>query len=442
MVKYVSTLVFVLATSALVLVGCSESKDEGKSKTTKPQGNATKPNPVANAPKLEAKKQWYVAELKLKEGGPGTAFFFLQVPQGGAEGKAIVRTGEHEMDAGYEWKGDQVVIPFPLFHTKLIATRAADGVLKGTWQSESRTWGKASMDFKATPIDAPTVAALRTADLAGEPNSAFNGLWKLAMADGAASVQLTVKPDGAAVGMFNFPSGSHLHIGGVAAGDKVRLGGFDGTSAYVVTATLADKALQIDWAVGQDFGWKEQIKGERVESVEFEAGARMIQGADNLEIADFDVETLKGKPTIVELAGSWCITCKFIAPFLVEIYKKYHPKGLEMVTLTYEFTDDDAYNKKASADFKRDYSIPWNVIPMMGGLDDAAEILPLTMEGMELGAFPYSIFLTAEGKVQHIHAGFPASGSKEYESAKADYEKHVEALLASAKPAGKSKKKK
>lgn len=432
MVKY-AALVFVLVASVPALVSCSKSKDDDKSATT--GKTPTKPGKVEApvAPKVEAKLQWYRAELALESGGPGAALFFLQVPLGGAKGEAVVRTGEHDLKAEHRWDGDKLVVPFTLFHTELTATRAADGTLSGAWNSASRTWGKASLAFKATPIDKPAVAQLRTDDYKDKPTGAFTGVWKLAMKDGATRLKLAVKPDGDATGSFSFPSGAHLHLGGVAAGDKVRLSGFDGTSVYLVQATVTGDTIKMDWAAGQDFSWSETLSGERVKDFEMQAGPRLIQGADNLELADFDVKTLLGKPTIVELAGSWCITCKFVAPFLVKMYDKYQPQGLQMVTLTYEFTDDDAYNKKAAADFKRDYGIKWEVIAMMGDLEEAAEILPLTLEGMELGAFPYSIFLSPEGKVIDIHAGFPAIGSAEYKEATAEYEKKVQALLSTAK---------
>lgn len=440
MIHRVST--FVIAFAACALVSCSSDKDKKKPAEKQPH-STTAGGPQTDPPKpaVEARKQWYLAELALAAQGdnPGPAHFFLQVPQGGAPGPAIVRSGDHDVEAKHTWNGDKLEIPFPLFHTKLSATRAADGTLAGTWNSESRTWGKAALTFTARPIAEPTVAALRTEGYTDKPNDGFSGTWKLAMEGGPVRLQLTVKPDGQALASFSFPSGSYLHLGGVASADKLRLSGFDGTSPYRITAALNGETMQVKWAVSQDFGWRETFQGERVDKLEVEGGPRLIQGADNLELADFDVAQLAGKPTIVELAGSWCITCRFIAPFLVEMYGKYREKGLHMVTLTYEFTEDEAYNKQAADNFKREYGITWDVIPMMGGIEEAADILPQTLEGMELGAFPYSIFLDAAGKVRYIHAGFP-SDPKAQAEAKVEYERQIQALLASAaKGSGKKK---
>lgn len=434
----VSRVIVAVAACACTLTSCSGDKTSDNKKTAETGSAAS--DDVAVSPKLAvtAKKQWYLAELALpatnnsaRDNNPGPAHFFLQVPQGGAPGSVIVRSGDHDMEAKHTWDGDKLTIPFPLFHTELSATRAADGTLTGTWTSQSRTWGKAALTFAARPIAEPTAAALRTDEYQDKPNGAFSGLWKLAMEDGAARLQLTVKPDGQALASFSFPSGAYLHLGGIAAGDKLRLSGFDGTSAYRITATLSDRTMQGNWAVGQDLGWRERFQGERVEQFDVHGGPRLIQGADNLALADFDVDKLAGKPTIVELAGSWCITCRFIAPFLVEMYRKYHDQGLHMVTLTYEFTDDEAYNKQAAENFKREYGIPWDVIAMMGELDDAADILPQTLEEMELGGFPYSIFLDPAGKVRAIHAGFPAS-AEDQAKAKAEYERDIQALLGAA----------
>jgi thiol-disulfide isomerase/thioredoxin len=53
---------------------------------------------------------------------------------------------------------------------------------------------------------------------------------------------------------------------------------------------------------------------------------------------------------VVELAGSWCAACRSAAPFLVELYREYQPRGLHMVSLRYEFSDDRVFDAVQAED--------------------------------------------------------------------------------------------
>jgi thiol-disulfide isomerase/thioredoxin len=39
---------------------------------------------------------------------------------------------------------------------------------------------------------------------------------------------------------------------------------------------------------------------------------------------------------LVNITGSWCPNCHDEAPFLAEVYNKYHDRGLEIVALSFE----------------------------------------------------------------------------------------------------------
>jgi len=75
-----------------------------------------------------------------------------------------------------------------------------------------------------------------------------------------------------------------------------------------------------------------------------------------LEGAVVDSETLRGKVVMIDCWASWCGPCMSKMPELKEIYRKWHPQGLELIGLSF---DQDA--KAAGAAFKR-YEIPWPLV--------------------------------------------------------------------------------
>ena len=52
-------------------------------------------------------------------------------------------------------------------------------------------------------------------------------------------------------------------------------------------------------------------------------------------VADTDPR-FAGKVVILAIGGSWCPNCHDEAPFLAELYKDYHARGLEIVALMFE----------------------------------------------------------------------------------------------------------
>jgi thiol-disulfide isomerase/thioredoxin len=44
----------------------------------------------------------------------------------------------------------------------------------------------------------------------------------------------------------------------------------------------------------------------------------------------------RNKVVLINITGSWCPNCHDEAPFLSEVYRKYHGRGLEIVALSFE----------------------------------------------------------------------------------------------------------
>jgi thiol-disulfide isomerase/thioredoxin len=112
------------------------------------------------------------------------------------------------------------------------------------------------------------------------------------------------------------------------------------------------------------------------------------------------------KVVIVAIGGSWCPNCHDEAPFLVNLYKKYHSRGLEIVGLDFEQGDPDTDTARLKA-FIAHYGITYPVL-VAGTTDQLAEKIP---QGVNLNCWPTSFFVGRDGLVKEIHAGFAGPGN-------------------------------
>jgi thiol-disulfide isomerase/thioredoxin len=113
-----------------------------------------------------------------------------------------------------------------------------------------------------------------------------------------------------------------------------------------------------------------------------------------------------GKVVIVAIGGSWCPNCHDEAPFLVELYKKYHSSGLEIVNLNFEEEAQLANPTRLHA-FVEHYGIPYTVL-LAGNTDQLNEKITVANN---LNCWPTSFFIGRDGKVKEIHAGYAGPGN-------------------------------
>jgi thiol-disulfide isomerase/thioredoxin len=115
----------------------------------------------------------------------------------------------------------------------------------------------------------------------------------------------------------------------------------------------------------------------------------------------------RGKVVIVAIGGSWCPNCHDEAPFLVELYRKYHARGLEIVDLDFEQGDDPATDAARLRAFIAHYGIQYPVLTA-GTTDQLNANIP---QAVNLNCWPTSFFIGRDGRVKLVHAGFAGPGN-------------------------------
>jgi thiol-disulfide isomerase/thioredoxin len=384
----------------------------------------------------EREPTWYRTVVRAADGVE--VWFFLGVPAPGAPGQAAFKIGNHEVRSAATFDGKTLQIPLTVHQTAVEGTVGQDHILRGTFTTSWRAWGASSLPLEATPIGAPETSALATVgrdgaalDL-GQPHS----VWRLAMTDsGVAKLVIDQTAPGELTGLLFLATGNIIYLAGNARGDAVVLCGFDGTSGYRVELTLgADRAR----ARGKFFGghrldWREALTATRGADFALAAQPKVTRPGAKIGLPDQpELAALEPGPLVVELAGSWCSTCRNAAPFLVELYREYQPRGLHMVSLLYEFSDDRALDAVQAETFKKTYGVTWPVVPIPGSIDDFAEILPRGLRDINPSGFPITLFLAPDRSLVAFHVGFPAAdAAAEFRRVAAEFRANIESLLAS-----------
>jgi thiol-disulfide isomerase/thioredoxin len=242
--------------------------------------------------------------------------------------------------------------------------------------------------------------------------------------DVTASILRVDGDSGAATGVYD---GSKFVLGHFSGARPLRLELLpqaDGTltveqdSWYTYTARRADEALAKGLPQPADPSRYSRVK---------DPGARFEFSFPDIEnhlVTNTDAR-FRRKVVIVTIGGSWCPNCHDEAPFLMELYRTYRDRGLEIVFLSFEEAQQLKGLEQLRAFIKR-YDIEYPVL-IAGDTRLVRLRLP---QVVNLEAFPTTLFLGRDGSVREVHAGFAGAATGPYHtSLKAEMRSTVERLL-------------
>lgn len=138
---------------------------------------------------------------------------------------------------------------------------------------------------------------------------------------------------------------------------------------------------------------------------------------------------LAGKVVLVDIFGSWCVTCHEATPDLLDLYRDYKARGFEILGLGYEVTGDSTKDNPQIRRFRDKFSIPWILLHAGASVvEETAASLP-QLRGFT--AYPTTLFLGRDGRIRQVYAGFrgPATGVQHTRQIE-DYRRIIEKLLA------------
>jgi len=169
-------------------------------------------------------------------------------------------------------------------------------------------------------------------------------------------------------------------------------------------------------------------EAERLTSVENSSEPFRFHGLD-LSGATItqDDPAFRGKVVLLDIFGTWCPNCHDEAPVLQWLYAKFHARGLEVVGLSYEYSDDTARSQRLLGVYRRKYLIAFPLL--LAGTTGSGEIETTLPQLRNFSAYPTTIFLDRRGRVRLIHAGFSGPATGRLEEVKQTFERTIVKLL-------------
>ena len=338
-------------------------------------------------------------------------------------------------------KGDSVFIKMPVFDSEFKCKNYGDS-LKGVWINHARK-EKNVLPFTAYYGNKNRFIIKTWTNY--EP--VVTGKWEVEFEPGTSDnykaigdfKQLNVIQDSKLTGTFSTETGDYRYLEGIMANNDLFLSCFDGAHAFLFKAKLnGDKLVNGHFYSGAH-GHETWI-AKRNEKFQLRNPDSLTYLKPGYSKVDFSFKNLAGKQislsdskyknkvVIIQLMGTWCPNCMDETKFLAPFYDNYKSKGLEIIGLAFERTDD--FNKAVSnvsrlkAKFQVNYDL---LITMKTGAQQASEALPMLNKVM---AFPTTIYIDKKGIVRKIYTGYygPATGES-YIKQEKETKEFVEKLL-------------
>ena len=146
-------------------------------------------------------------------------------------------------------------------------------------------------------------------------------------------------------------------------------------------------------------------------------------GEDKLHFSFEDLEgkrvsinddRFKNKVVVVQLMGSWCPNCMDETAFLSEYYSRNKSRGVEIVSLAYEYSTDRERSVKTLKKFQQRFNVQYPMLITGVSVSDTLRTEKTLPELTPIKFFPSSVILDKKGRVRKLDTGFNGPGTGEH----------------------------
>ncbi len=380
---------------------------------------------------------WYRAQVATETGDQVP--FFLRLPDDCDDDTATIVNGEERIHAACRRDADSLVLDFPVYGTRIEARFEPEGGLSGAWIRDLPDMLPMEAPFEASPVtDADPRNRFPADTTRGDPSSSrplLAGVWRVEFESrGVAKGIFGQASSGVVRGTIEIPSeyGDMRFLAGNLRGQDLYLSTFDGQHATLLTGqVLPDGTIRGEVTLGG--GFRERFVAERSDDFTLDdplTRVTMTAPDGRIDLDTLDGPAYAGQPVIVEIFGTWCSNCNDLTPLLVELYRKHHAEGLEILSVAYEVSTDPEYCAQRVEAYRDKHGVEWQI--------DIADVtvgeLPTSGPRVlsPIAGVPVTIFLSRDGTVHAIYSGFsgPATGAA-HQQATAELERLTAEILQS-----------
>ena len=239
------------------------------------------------------------------------------------------------------------------------------------------------------------------------------------------------------IGTFATETGDYRFLQGKVIGNEFSLSTFDGSHLFLFTGIIQGNIIvnghfysgshyHATWKAKRNDDFK-LIDPNTMTSLK-EGEEKVAFSFPNIEgdMVSLTDEKFEDKVVIIQILGSWCPNCMDETRYFVELYNEYNVKGLEIIGLGFERSENFEKAKNALSKAISDLDVPYSVL-IAGTPRESAKALPMITP---IKSYPTSIFLNKKGEVVKIHTGFygPSTG-KFYDDYRNETESFIQELL-------------
>ena len=316
-----------------------------------------------------------------------------------------------------EMKDDSLFFKMPVFDTEF-RCKVFPGLIQGIWINHSKKENNV-IPFSAVfgQTQRFRTAVITRVEFAGRWETTFG----VGTPDSSKAIGVFKQNRQIVTGTFLSETGDYRYLEGVADGKNLYLSSFDGSHAYLFTATMNEKSeIFGDFYSGLTTHEKfKAIANPNAQLADPYSITKTVKGApvtisfintEGKQISLTD-DRYKNKPVVIQLMGSWCANCMDETAYLSVLYNQYQPKGLEIIALAYERTTDIEKAKNTVLRLKNKFGAQYEfLITGLSGAANAQKSLPFLSS---VSAFPTTIYLNKNHEVEKIYTGFsgPATGA-------------------------------
>lgn len=331
--------------------------------------------------------------------------------------------------------GNQFHVMLPLFNTTLNGTIDSDTTFNGKWIDHSRD----SIYEIAFTANLTHYTSTKRPEMKSD-TLIYEAIFSPENEDEkSTAIGKFYRQGSHIVGTFMTESGDYRFLEGTSTDESIQLSTFDGTHLFFFCANVAGDQLT-DGHFYSGNHWKEDWVGKlnakaKLRNPDSLTFVKEVKTPFHFHVKNsigdtvkFDSTNFAGKVTIVQLFGSWCPNCTDESMFLKELYEKFHTKGLEIIPVAFERTEDFEpamkFVKEQFAQLRLEYP------PYFGGKKgSASDVFPMLSKIL---SYPTLIVVDTKGQVQKIHTGFYGPGTgEEYLHNCAELSSFIESLLPS-----------